>query len=152
MGIVKVISGGQTGVDRAALDLALELGLPCGGWCPKGRRAQDGRLADHYPLTETDSANYHQRTQWNVRDSDATLVLNSGLLEGGTDLTVQYAAQMAKPCLVLRLDDQADRSEVIHWIEANAIQVLNIAGPREEKRPGIYRQARGFLQALFDNR
>lgn len=88
--IAKVISGGQTGADRAALDWACENGVPHGGWCPKGRMAADGPLAPHYQLCETDSAGYRQRTKLNVRDSDATLVLNTGTLDGGTLQTVRF--------------------------------------------------------------
>src|SRR3989442_8006923 len=84
---VEIVSGGQTGVDRAALDTALALGLTCGGWCPRGRRAEDGPLPARYPLRETPSASYPERTEWNVRDSDGTLVLHHGRLRGGTALT-----------------------------------------------------------------
>src|SRR5438876_4889366 len=86
-----IVSGGQTGVDRAALDVALELGIPCGGWCPKGRRAEDGRIPLRYPLEETTLNIYPQRTEWNVRDSDGTLVLTTGRPEGGSALTNELA-------------------------------------------------------------
>src|SRR5438445_1429872 len=95
----KVISGGQTGVDRAALDVALELGVPAGGWCPKGRKAEDGSLAPRYPLTETPSEEYWQRTEWNVRDSDGTLVLTRGAPTEGTAYTIEVAKKLGKPCL-----------------------------------------------------
>src|SRR3954454_8651242 len=85
----KIVSGGQTGVDRAALDVALALGIPCGGWCPKGRKAEDGPIEDRYPLSETPSSDYRQRTLWNIRDSDATLILTWGEPTGGTLLTVK---------------------------------------------------------------
>src|SRR5204862_1053873 len=91
--IARVVSGGQTGVDRAALDVALGLGLPCGGWCPKGRRAEDGPLPERYPLRETPWSGYPQRTQWNVRDSDGTLVLLNGEPDRGTRLTIELAAR-----------------------------------------------------------
>jgi hypothetical protein len=96
-----VQSGGQTGVDRAALDVALALHLPCTGWCPRGRRAEDGPLPAHYPLRETDSADYPPRTERNVRDADATLILNRGPLAGGTAYTVRMAEKQAKSCLVV---------------------------------------------------
>src|SRR6266851_4977853 len=96
----KIISGGQTGVDRAALDVALELGIPCGGWCPKGRRAEDGRIPKRYPLVETPTPAYPVRTEWNVRDSDGTLVLARGQASGGTALTIEFATDYGKPCLV----------------------------------------------------
>src|SRR5262245_54833883 len=92
----KIISGGQSGVDRAALDVALELGIPCGGWCPKGRRAEDGPLPDRYPLDETQTSFYPERTRRNVRDSDGTLILADGAAKGGTALTIELAEQMQK--------------------------------------------------------
>src|SRR2546427_6307764 len=95
----KVISGGQTGVDRAALDVALELGVPAGGWCPKGRKAEDGSLAPRYPLTETPSEGYWQRTEWNVRDSDGTLVLTRRAPTEGAAYTNEVAKKPGKPCL-----------------------------------------------------
>ena len=85
--VEKIVSGGQTGVDRAALDVALELGIPCGGWCPRGRRAEDGALSARYPLMETPSDDYVQRTTWNIRDSDGTLILTRGEPTGGTAQT-----------------------------------------------------------------
>src|SRR5437660_8982603 len=97
----KLISGGQTGVDRAALDVAIELGLPCGGWCPKGRRAEDGRIPGRYPLKETPSWVYPQRTEWNIRDSDGTLVLTLSRATGGTALTIHLAKSMRKPVLII---------------------------------------------------
>src|SRR5437660_8666127 len=97
----KLISGGQTGVDRAALDVALELGLPCGGWCPRGRKAEDGVIPDRYPLAETPSPSYRQRTRWNVRDSDGTLILVRGRPTGGTALTLASARRLGKPVLVV---------------------------------------------------
>mgnify|MGYP003793290687 CR=1 FL=1 len=89
--IKKIVSGGQTGVDRAALDVAMQLGIPVGGWCPRGRRAEDGRIPDSYPLREASSVNYAKRTELNVRDSDGTLILSGGPLTGGTALTESLA-------------------------------------------------------------
>src|SRR5207247_8623955 len=99
--LTKLISGGQTGVDRAALDVALELGLPCGGWCPRGRRAEDGPIDARYPLQETRSAAYPVRTRWNVRDADGTLILMRGRPDRGTALTRELAEAMNKPLLVV---------------------------------------------------
>ena len=99
----QIISGGQSGVDRAALDAAREMGVPVGGWCPKGRRAEDGAIAACYPLDETPSDQYAQRTEWNIRDSDGTLVLTFGPPTGGTALTVRLADRLGKRCLVLDL-------------------------------------------------
>ncbi|OOZ35969.1 putative molybdenum carrier protein [Solemya velesiana gill symbiont] len=147
--VEKVVSGGQTGVDRAGLDAALELGIPCGGWCPKGRRAVDGVIPDKYPLTETSAENYNRRTEWNVRDSDATLILNEGAFEGGTAVTQVYAEKHKRPCLVVALDQKHDHAPVRKWLADNRIKVLNVAGPREEKRPGIHQRAWDFLRILF---
>src|SRR5512134_3746342 len=103
MKIERVVSGGQTGVDRAALDAALALGLPCGGWCPRGRRAEDGAIPLHYPLRETPTARYPQRTEWNVRDSDGTLILTRGRPRGGTAYTISVARRLGRPLLVVDL-------------------------------------------------
>lgn len=136
-----VVSGGQTGVDRAALDWACNHRIPHGGWCPQGRRASDGPLSVKYQLRETESAGYRQRTKLNVHDSDATLILNVGELDGGTLQTLQFVERMGKPHLVLQLDQCApDESagRIIKWLIAGKFGTLNVAGPREEKRPGIY--------------
>jgi predicted Rossmann fold nucleotide-binding protein DprA/Smf involved in DNA uptake len=146
----RIVSGGQTGVDRAALDVALEFGLPCGGWCPKGRKAEDGTLASRYPLTETPSDSYDQRTRWNVRDSDGTLILTEGEPVGGTALTVEVARELGRPLLVLDLNQPADPGSIRNWLRFNRIQTLNIAGPRESQLPGIYRRARELLENLLD--
>jgi hypothetical protein len=147
--MLKVVSGGQTGVDRAALDTARALGLPCGGWCPRGRLAEDGPIDPAYPLTETPSADYAQRTEWNVRDSDGTLVLVRGRATCGTALTIALARRQGRPLLVLDLERGPSPDEARQWIEAGAIAVLNVAGPRESQRPGIGREARAFLERLL---
>ncbi|HYT91153.1 MAG TPA: putative molybdenum carrier protein [Gemmataceae bacterium] len=145
----KVVSGGQTGVDRAALDAALALGLPCGGWCPKGRRAEDGPLPLRYPLTETSSTGYPQRTALNVRDSDGTLILTRGEPDRGTALTIKLAERYRKPHLVLDLNEPHDPERVRSWARAHRIAVLNVAGPRETSKPGVYAEAKTFLDALL---
>ena len=146
----KIISGGQTGVDRAALDVALQLGLPCGGWCPKGRRAEDGPISLRYPLTETPSENYEQRTEWNVRDSDGTLILSINReISGGTAYTKECARRLNKPFLVIDLLEPLEASTVQAWLKTYDIHSLNVAGPREEKSPGIYARAFDCLLALF---
>ena len=145
----KIVSGGQTGVDRAALDVALELGVPCGGWCPQGRRAEDGPTDPRYPLQETPWWGYPQRTEWNVRDSDGTLVLTCGEPDRGTALTVDLAARHRKPCLVVDLAGPADVESVRAWAESHRVRVLNVAGPRETSKPGIYARAKAFLRDLL---
>jgi hypothetical protein len=148
---LKIISGGQTGADRAALDVALTLSLPIGGWCPKGRRAEDGMIPDRYPLTETPEADYDTRTRRNVEDSDGTLILNLGTLDGGTALTVKLARQMGKPCLMVALEDGIEPTAFQEWLDAHPIAVLNVAGPRESKRPGVYAAACRLLDTLLQN-
>jgi hypothetical protein len=150
--IKRIVSGGQTGVDRAAIDWAIAKNIPCGGWCPRGRLAEDGVISTRYPLSEIESGSYRQRTRKNVADSDGTLVLNLGTLDGGTLQTTRFAAQLKKPSLLIQLDgiDSVDdlRTQAIRWLRLNDIHVLNIAGPRESKRPGIYRAVTEFLSFL----
>jgi hypothetical protein len=145
----KLITGGQTGVDRAALDVALALGLPVGGWCPKGRRAEDGMIPARYPLVETPERNCQTRTRRNIADSDGTLILNLGTLDGGTALTVAHARQIGKPCLVVALEAGIEPATFRDWLAANAITVLNVAGPRESQRPGVYAAAVRCLEGLL---
>ncbi|MBX7256363.1 MAG: putative molybdenum carrier protein [Candidatus Hydrogenedentes bacterium] len=144
-----IVSGGQTGVDRAALDVALELGIPCGGWCPKNRLAEDGSIPARYPLTETPSVDYAERTRWNVRDSDATLVLTFGEPSGGTAFTVECARMERKPCLVIDLDEAVSPSLAVEWLRTHAVGILNVAGPRASANPAAYERARDFLFHLL---
>jgi hypothetical protein len=144
--LVQIVSGGQTGVDRAALDVALELGLPCGGWCPRGRLAEDGPIPARYPLRETPSPAYTQRTEWNVRDSDGTLVLTPGEPAGGTALTVALAEQLGKPLLVIDLTGPVRADDVRKWLQSQPIRILNVAGPRESEQPGVQARATAFLR------
>ena len=147
---ITIVSGGQTGVDRAALDLALELGLACGGFCPRGRIAEDGRIDDRYPLIETPSADYAERTEWNIVHSDATLILHRGHLSGGTALTARLARRQGKPLRLVDLAEHPDPAAVAAWVAS--FRVLNVAGPRQSQSPGIYRAAREFLrQVLADH-
>jgi hypothetical protein len=146
----KVVSGGQTGVDRAALDAALELGIVCGGWCPQGRWAEDGRIADRYPLMETPSSDPAERTFWNVRDSDGTLVLARRRIIGGTRWTVDVAAELQKPYLMVRLTTAVDVEAIQEWIANQGIGILNVAGPRESEEPGIYIESRAALIRVLE--
>lgn len=143
------MTGGQTGVDRAGLDAAMEVGIPVGGWCPAGRLAEDGAIPSRYPLQELATADYAARTEKNVADSDATLVLNMGELADGTALTAELARLHRKPLFVLQLELSTDPAPVTAWLRENDVRVLNIAGPRESKRPGAYQAALRFLRSLF---
>jgi len=146
--IRKIISGGQTGVDRAALDLGLSFSIPIGGWCPKGRLAEDGPIPLFYPLQETPSSRFSQRTEWNVRDSDGTFVLTYDSPTGGTALTIRLAKHHHKPYLVLNLNQRSDATIVSSWLNQHDIRTLNIAGPRESTSPGIYESAYAFLHTF----
>lgn len=131
----KIISGGQTGVDRAALDWAKLNRIPHGGWCPKGRRAEDGVIPIRYVLQETESGGYMQRTKWNIRDSDATLIISlKAELIGGSKFTCEYARKIYKPCLHVYPSNKWFE-EVKVFFETNLIQILNVAGPRGSKVP-----------------
>jgi len=144
--ITNIISGGQTGVDRAALDVALELGVPCGGWCPSGGRAEDGKLDPKYLLKETPSEDYTQRTEWNVRDSDGTLILAFGAPSGGTAYTIECAKRYRKPFLVIDMKNESSPELFSEWVHQHHIKKLNVAGPRESASPGvIYKRAKAIL-------
>ncbi len=145
----RVISGGQTGVDRAALDVARELEIPCGGWSPKGRRAENGPIPEWYPLSEMPSSRYSVRTAKNVREATGTLILTWGQPTGGTALTVKLARKHWKPFLVVDLARGGDPETVRDWLRKNEIKILNVAGPRESRSPGIHDQAVGFLKQVL---
>jgi hypothetical protein len=147
--VVKIISGGQTGVDRAAFDAAIALGIPLGGWVPRNRRAEDGRVPDRYPVRETASDAYDVRTRLNVRDSDATLVMARGRLTGGTALTLAIARSLGRPHRVLDLSEDIDPQDVRGWLAREQVRILNIAGPRESSHPGIYEEALAVLTTLL---
>ena len=135
---LKIVSGGQTGADRAGLDWAIKHAIPYGGWCPKGRRAEDGTIPGQYKLQQTPSANYLPRTEWNVRDSDGTVIFSVGKrLSGNSFEVIEFAIKHRKPYLHLSAvfkDDAA--SELRQWMRENHIRVLNVAGPRASKEIG----------------
>lgn len=144
-----IVSGGQTGVDRGALDAAIALGIEHGGWCPKGRIAEDGPIPRKYRLRETASPLYRFRTAQNVLDSDGTLILFRERLFGGTLLTHRLARRHRKPCLAIDLADPGPVATVAHWLHRQRIGTLNVAGPRESSAPGITQQACEFLRSLL---
>jgi hypothetical protein len=130
---IKIVSGGQTGADRAALDWALAHKVECGGWCPKGRKAEDGPIDLKYPLKETPSASYLQRTEWNVRDSDATVLFSiEPTLTGGSKRTMEFARKHKKPQLHLCARDHSAAGKLRAFVRQNRVNVLNVAGSAGE--------------------
>ena len=147
--IEKIISGGQTGADRAALDAAIRLGIPHGGWIPKGRLAEDGPLPQRYRLQEMQSDSYPARTEQNVIDSDGTLIIARGKLTGGSDYTRKMTLKHRKQLLGIDLNltghyDAA--SLIVSWIKLQRVKILNVAGPRASKDPEIYRDVVTILE------
>ncbi|HXF67058.1 MAG TPA: putative molybdenum carrier protein [Burkholderiales bacterium] len=149
MALEKIISGGQTGVDRGALDAALEASFPCGGWCPQGRAAEDGAIPARYPLAELAGAGYAERTAANVRDSDGTAIIHHGALEGGTLQTRECCVALGKPHLLVdaaRRDARRAGAEIATFVAGAGIRVLNVAGPRQSKWPGAHAYARAAIR------
>lgn len=147
----RIVSGGQTGADRGALDFAIQHGYTHGGWAPYGRQAEDGLIPLKYQLSELPDGGYRQRTRRNVEDSDGTLIINIGDLEGGSLATKSFAQQQSKPVLVFQVDAGIPISaaqSVLAWLREHTIKTLNVAGPRESKRPGIYRLTYKLLEAI----
>lgn len=147
----RIVSGGQTGVDRAALDAAIECQIEHCGWCPLGRRAEDGRIDDKYQLRETDTREYHVRTELNVQLAVGTLILARTELSGGTQLTRRMAIKHRKPYLIVDPTAATDVITTIIWLTEEKIDLLNIAGPRESSSPGIYAASLAMLRALFSH-
>jgi hypothetical protein len=149
---IKIISGGQTGADRAALDFAIKHNIPYGGWVPKGRKTEDGRLPDHYQLQEMPSGDYSKRTKQNILDSDGTLIVSHGFLTGGSALTEFLAEEHNKPCLHIDLSllSMQEAAWIIHkWIQSLKLKVLNVAGPRAGKDSKIYEATMELLEQTF---
>jgi len=136
----KFVSGGQTGADRAALDFAIDHDIPHGGWCPKGRLSEDGVIDPRYQLKETPSEDYAQRTEWNVRDSDGTVIFSiKPELKGGSLFTREVAERFGKPWLHLSRSESIEVSarRLEEFIERDRIRVLNVAGPRASQEPDV---------------
>ena len=153
MPVEKLISGGQTGADRAALDFALAHNIPHGGWCPRGRRAEDGALETQYALRETPDADYPQRTEWNVRDSDGTVIFSIGPeLTGGSKLTAEFATRQGRPWLHLSQETHGESAagRLREFVQQHAIRVLNVAGPRASHEPAVPRFVLETLEKLFN--
>jgi hypothetical protein len=150
MMIEKLVSGGQTGADIAALDVAIWYDFPHGGWCPKGRLSLDGPIPAKYQLTETPSASYPQRTEWNVRDSDGTVVFTFAKVPtGGSLKTINLCKKHGKPCLHISRGCYDPAERIIKFVNESDIKVLNVAGSRESKDPGIYEWVKKVLAGAF---
>lgn len=152
MALRKIVSGGQTGVDRGALDAALDAGFPCGGWCPEGRIAEDGIIPARYPLIEQPEAGYEERTLQNVLDSDGTAILYHHVLQGGTRLTFEYCVEHGKPHQLVdagAATPDACAATLATFIERNRIAVLNFAGPRASKWAGAHDYAQTATRILL---
>ncbi|RJP84590.1 MAG: hypothetical protein C4518_18930 [Desulfobacteraceae bacterium] len=150
--IKKIISGGQTGADRAALDFAINNGIPHGGWVPKGRLAEDGVIPARYNVREAPSAQYGRRTELNVADAEGTLIISHGDLAGGSALTKKLAEKHGKPCLHIDLNHTPEFQatlDIAHWIKGNRIGVLNVAGSRASSDPRIYGATLNILETVF---
>jgi len=149
----KLISGGQCGADRGALDAALSIAFSTGGWCPKGRRAEDGAIPKRYPLLETSSSEYPQRTKWNVLEADATIIFTWGIpLSRGCALTDRLAKEAGKPCGLLDIKEMSEEEAaeiVIGFIQHVQPLVLNVAGSRESKAPGIQAKVERIMLRVF---
>ena len=149
----KIITGGQTGVDRGALDAALSKNFPCGGWCPDGRKAEDGVISDKYPLQVLANGNYSDRTMRNVSDSDGTAIIVFNGLMGGTAKTLDYCLTLQKPYILINgceSDEKKAATMLVGFIEQNNIEKLNIAGPRESQMQGAHDYAFKVVISLLD--
>jgi len=149
---LKIVSGGQSGVDRGALDAAMAAGTPCGGWCPAGRLAEDGIIPASYPLQEMPSPHYTARTRQNVIDSDATLIIYFGELEGGTANTLGFCRELHKPCYCLdaqRYDAAQAAMLIKQFIDEHDVAILNVAGPRASKQPRAQTYTKETLELLI---
>ena len=154
MRLSKIVSGGQTGVDRGALDAALELGFPCGGWCPPGRLAEDGPIDRRYPLVEMVRGGYEERTRQNVVDSDGTAVLYFGVLEGGTAFTVRLCELEGRACKVIdasKVTQERAADLVASFVKEHVVSILNVAGPRESKVPSARAYAHAVIKRVLQS-
>jgi hypothetical protein len=145
----KIVTGGQTGVDRAALDIAIAMGIEHGGWCPKFRKAEDAPISKKYNLYETHTEHYEERTEKNVLDSDGTLVILKNEPIGGTLLTIELANKLNKP-LFIYVPNKTSQEDIANWIIKKNIKILNVAGPRESQEPGIYEYTIKIMTSVLE--
>ncbi len=150
---MKIISGGQTGVDRAALDAALKRGIDCGGWCPAGRLDESGRIPDHYPLKELEEGSFAERTLQNVKDSDGTVVIYFNKLRAGTEYTVHCCKQLPHPHKLINaanISSQEAAQSMVDFVREHKIDTLNVAGPRQSEWPEGYEYAFRALEIFLN--
>jgi Circularly permutated YpsA SLOG family len=146
---VKIVSGGQTGVDRAALDVALKHGIECGGWCPAGRLDEFGRIPDQYPVRELQAGGFAERTLQNVKDSDGTVIIYPGRRSGGTEQTVRFCVELQRPYQLIdasKLSAEDAARLIADFVLKNKIKILNVAGPRQSEWPDGYDYAYRALE------
>ena len=151
---LKIISGGQTGIDRAALDVALERGIEAAGWCPAGRLDEFGKIPDRYPVKELQGGGFTERTLQNVKDSDGTVVIYPGELRGGTEQTVRFCVELKRPHRLIdasKLSVENAAKLIADFVRENKIGILNIAGPRQSEWPEGYDYASRVLSAFLQN-
>ena len=144
MKALKIISGGQTGVDRAALDVALRHGIECGGWCPAGRLDEFGKIPDHYPVQELQGGGFTERTLQNVKESDGTVAIYSAELRGGTEQTVCFCVELKRPHHLIdasKISAEGAAKLIGDFVRKNKINILNVAGPRQSEWPEGYAYA-----------
>jgi hypothetical protein len=149
---LKIISGGQTGVDRAALDVALQRGIQSGGWCPAGRLDEFGRIPDRYPVHELEKSGFTERTLQNVKDSDGTVVIYPGQLSGGTEQTIRFCVELERPHQLIdasRVSTEGAANLITDFVSKNKIDTLNVAGPRQSEWPEGYDYAFRALDILL---
>ena len=150
---LKIISGGQTGVDRAALDAALESGVSVGGWCPQGREAEDGPITEKYPLQELTDGSYKERTLKNVQDSDATVLIYFESISGGTAETLSFCLNEKKPYLLINgidITEESASKQIKQFINESQISILNVAGPRASKEKRAYEYTKQAFTLLLE--
>ena len=152
---MKIISGGQTGVDRAALDVALKYGIECGGWCPAGRLDEFSTIPDQYPLQELEAGGFTERTVQNVKDSDGTVVIYRGEPHGGTEQAVCYCVELKRPHKLIDASELATEDAaklIVEFVRNNSISILNVAGPRQSEWPEGYDYVFHAVEAFLTHR